>query len=69
MILKIEALIKEVKNKSLVSGDKSTQVILEFNSSDKTEELNNLNELQKADSLVTVVIMDEEEATKAVEKQ
>ena len=63
MILKIEALIKEVKNKSLVSGDKSTQVILEFNSSDKTEELNNLNELQKADSLVTVVIMDEKENT------
>lgn len=52
------ALIREIKNKSLVSGDKTTRVTLEFDSNDKTGILNNLNELHRADELVTVVIMD-----------
>ena len=55
------ALIKSVMNKSLVSGDKATRVTLEFDSNDKTKELNSLNELQHADKNVMVVIMDEKE--------
>lgn len=53
-----EALIKLVQNKSLVSGDKATRVILEFDSTDKTKVLNSLNELQAADRLVSVGIVE-----------
>ena len=56
-----EAMIKEIKNKSLVSGDKATRVILEFDSNKKLDILNSLNELHQADKDVTVVIMDKEE--------
>jgi len=55
-----EALIKEIKNKSLVSGDKATRIVLEFDSNEKIEVLNNLNELHHADKFITVVIMDNE---------
>ncbi len=53
-----EALIKSVTNKSLVSGDKATRVVLEFDSSKKTKELNILNGLHRADKLVKVAIVE-----------
>ena len=44
-----EAMIKSIQNKSLVSGDKATRIVLEFDSSDKTQILNILTELHRAD--------------------
>ena len=67
MKVAFEALIKQIKNKSLVCGDKSTEVVLQFNSNDKTEELNELNRLQRADKLIMAVIMDKGEACKEQE--
>jgi len=58
MKIAFEALIKKVSHKSLVSGDKSTEVTLQFDSSDKTKILNSLNKLQVADDSVMVVIME-----------
>lgn len=60
MKVAFEALIKAINNKSLVSGDKATRVILEFDSDKKLDVLNGLNELHQADKNVTVVIMDKE---------
>ena len=57
-------MIKEIKNKSLVSGDKATRVVLEFDSNKKLDILNSLNELHQADKNVTVVIMDKKESLK-----
>lgn len=51
-----EALIKEIHHKSLVSGDKATRVVLEFDSSKALETINILNELHRADRLVGVAI-------------
>ena len=56
-----EALIKGINSKSLVSGDKATRVVLEFDSDKKLDILNSLNELHQADKNVTVVIMDKKE--------
>jgi len=53
------ALIKEVKSKSLVSGDKETHVVLAFDSTLALETLNALNELHRADHLVSVGIVEE----------
>ena len=58
MKVAFEALIKDINNKSLVSGDKVTRVILEFDSDKKLDILNSLNELHQADKNITVVIMD-----------
>lgn len=55
-----EALIKEIKNKSLVSGDKATRIVLEFDSDKKLDILNSLNELHYADKNITVVIIDKD---------
>ncbi|MCK4648688.1 hypothetical protein KAT51_04105 [bacterium] len=68
MKVAFKALIKDINSKSLVSGDKATWVKLEFESSKKTEILNSLNKLHQADKTVMVVIMDEKETTKVVEK-
>lgn len=52
-----EALIKEIKTKSLVSGDKATWVILQLqDKAVKDEILNLLNKLHRADQNVAVVI-------------
>ena len=64
MKVAFEAMIKEIKNKSLVSGDKATRVVLEFDSNKKLDILNSLNELHQADKNVTVVIMDKKESLK-----
>ena len=64
MKVAFEALIKDINNKSLVSGDKATRVILEFDSDKKLDILNSLNELHQADKTVTVVIMDKKETCK-----
>ena len=61
MEVAFEALIKDINNKSLVSGDKATWIKLEFGSTEKTQILNSLNELHSADKTVTVVIMDKKE--------
>ena len=53
-----EALIKDVHTKSLVSGDKATRVILEFDSSDKTGVLNDLNDLHRGDQQVMVALVE-----------
>lgn len=68
MKVAFEAMIKEIKNKSLVSGDKATRVVLEFDSNEKLDVLNNLNELHQADRNITVVIMDKKEITKIVKE-
>ena len=59
MKVAFEAVIRRISHKSLVCGDKSTQVTLEFDSNDKTKILNALNKLQIADKLIMAVIMDE----------
>jgi len=56
-----EAMIKSIQNKSLVSGDKATRIVLEFDSSDKTQILNILNELNQANKTVTITIAKIEE--------
>ena len=61
MRVAFEAMIKAINNKSLVSGDKATRVVLEFDSDKKLDILNSLNELHQADKNVTIVIMDKEE--------
>lgn len=65
MRVAFEAMIKAINNKSLVSGDKATRVILEFDSNKKLDILNSLNELHQADKNVTVVIMDKGEYSKS----
>ena len=64
MKVAFKAMIKAINNKSLVSGDKATRVILEFDSNKKLDVLNSLNELHQADKNITVVIMDKEESLK-----
>ena len=59
MKIAFEALIKKVSHKSLISGDKSTEITLQFNSTDKTKILDALNKLQIADGMIMAVIMDE----------
>jgi len=51
-----EALIKDIHSRSLVSGDKATRVVLEFDSSKKTDVLQALDELHQADKCVGVAI-------------
>ncbi|MBA7588756.1 hypothetical protein ES708_30824 [subsurface metagenome] len=58
MQVKFEALIKQITSKSLVSLDKETRLILQFQPSEDI--LNKLNVLHKPDELVEVVIRDEE---------
>jgi hypothetical protein len=59
--LAFEALIKQIISKSLVSGDKATRVIIEFDSSNQTEALNLLNELHHADKTIMVGIWETQE--------
>ena len=57
MEVKFDALIKELKTKSLVSLDKETRLILQFQPNDSI--LNKLNKIHKPDELVKVVISSE----------
>ena len=57
MEVNFEALIKELKIKSLVSLDKEARIILQFQPTDDI--LNKLNQIHKPDELVRVVIKDE----------
>jgi len=57
MKVAFEALIKQVKIRSLVSGDKQTEVILQFLPTDDI--LDKINKLHKADGEIYVVLMDE----------
>ena len=57
MEVKFEALIKELKTKSLVSLDKEARLILQFQPTDNI--LNKLNRIHKPDELVKVVISSE----------
>lgn len=60
MRVAFEALIKEMKIKSLVSGDKEAWMILRMQDDNvKDKILNPINTLQRADRQVIVVIMDE----------
>ena len=64
MKIAFKALIKQVNNKSLVSGDKETWVTLKLQDENvRVEILNALNELQDPQKDTMVVIMDEKEAT------
>jgi len=58
MEIAIEAMIKQITNKSLVSGDKATNVLIQFDSNDKLKELNALNSLHHADKNIMVVFME-----------
>ena len=68
MRVAFKALIKTINNKSLVSCDKETWVTVIFDSANETEVLNGLNELQVADKMVMVVIMDEKDAVNVMGK-
>jgi len=57
MQVKFEALIKELKIKSLVSLDKEARLVLQFQPTDDI--LNKLNRIHKPDELVKVVVSDE----------
>jgi len=57
MEVEFEALIKELKIKSLVSLDKEARLVLQFQPTDDI--LNKLNKIHKPDELVRVVIRDE----------
>ena len=59
MNIQFQALIKDIKSKALVSGDKSTDVLLRFDSQEETDILNALNVLQRGDTLVDVSISNE----------
>lgn len=62
MKIAFKALIKNVNNKSLVSGDKETWVTLKLQDENvKVEILNALNELQDPQKDMMIVIMDEKE--------
>ena len=52
------ALIKNISTRSLVSGDKATRLLLEYDSNNMNETLNDLNVLQRGDKSVAVVIYD-----------
>jgi len=58
MQVKFEALIKELKIKSLVSLDKEARLVLQFQADNDI--LNKLNKIHKPDELVKVVISDDE---------
>lgn len=63
MKIAFKALIKNVNNKSLISGDKETWVTLKLQDENvRVEILNALNELQDPQKERMVVIMDEKEA-------
>jgi len=57
MQISFEALIKELKIKSLVSLDKEARIVLQFQPSDDI--LDKLNRIHKPDELVKVVISSE----------
>lgn len=60
MKIAFKALIKQVNNKSLVSGDKESWVTLKLQDENvKDEILNTINSLQDPTEQVMVVIMDE----------
>jgi len=58
MQVKFEALIKELKIKSLVSLDKEARLVLQFQPTDDV--LDKLNRIHKPDEVVRVVISDDE---------
>ena len=57
MKVAFKALVKQVKIKSLVSGDKEAEMILRFLPTD--DMLDKINKLHKADDNIMVVLMDE----------
>jgi len=59
MKVSFEALIKELKIKSLVSLDKEARLVLQFQADNDI--LNKLNKIHKPDELVKVVISNEGE--------
>jgi len=61
MKVKFEALIKELKIKSLVSLDKEARLVLQFQPTDDI--LNRLNKIHKPDELVKVVMISNEGKT------
>jgi len=59
MQAEFEALIKEIKTKSLVSLDKEARIVLQFQPSDDI--LDKLNRIHKPDELVNIKISKIEE--------
>ena len=59
MEVSFEALIKEIKTKSLVSLDKEVRIVLQFQPSDDI--LDKLNRIHKPDELVNIKISKIEE--------
>lgn len=58
MKVAFKALVKQLKIRSLVSGDKEAQMILQFKPTD--DMLDKINKLHKADDEIMIVLMDEE---------
>ncbi len=57
MKVAFKALVKQMKIRSLVSGDKEAEMILRFLPTDNM--LDSINRLHKADDDIFVVLMDE----------
>jgi len=58
MKVAFKALVKQMKIRSLVSGDKEAEMILRFLPTD--DMLDSINRLHKADDEIMVVLMDKE---------
>jgi len=58
MKVAFKALVKQMKIRSLVSGDKEAEMILRFLPTDNM--LDSINRLHKADDDIFVVLMDKE---------
>ena len=59
MKVAFKALVKQVKIRSLVSGDKEAELILRFLPTDDI--LDTINRLHKADDEIMIVLMDEKD--------
>ena len=58
MKVAFKALVKQMKIRSLVSGDKEAELILRFLPTD--DMLDSINRLHKADDEIFIVLMDKE---------
>jgi len=58
MKVAFKALVKQMKIRSLVSGDKEAEMILRFLPTD--DMLDSINRLHKADDEIFIVLMDKE---------
>lgn len=66
MKVAFKGLIRQLSIKSLVCGEKEAKLTIDFKPDDNT--LSDLNKLHKPDAEVMIVVMDDLDITKIVEK-